>query len=582
MRRRGRAAGRDAPPREAREKWLSGRASAPHEAPDSLSVALCYPSSYALGMSNLGFQAVLGLLHGLPGVRCERAFSERRTQGAEVATGPTAGGRAFAGANGTTVESGERLAEFDLVAFSVSYENDLLNMVGMLAAGGIPPLAAERTDEDPIVVMGGVCAHLNAEPAAPFVDAVLVGEAAPLVGPVVEALTESPWNDRGEVVHRLSRVPGAYVPSLYEPEPDAEGRILRFRASGGVPLPVRAPDGPSDMAVTTVLSDGAFFSDMLLVETSRGCGRGCLYCAAGSVLRPRVWRPAADVLAAIEAAAPMTNRVGLVTAALLDHPEAAEILRGAVDAGVELNISSVRAEAVTPEIARLLRDAGVRTVTVAPEAGRQDLRRLIGKRTTDDALFRAAENLGAAGTPALKLYFMVGLPGEGEDDVAAIPVLSRAIRERFLGGRQGRRRRGRVSVSVSAFVPKPRTAFQWMPMAGRAYLRRSLSTLRKAFVGRPRIEFSAAGPREARREGLLSRGGRELAGAIRLTALEDVPWGAAVRRAGVDEAFVLDRMRELNEVFPWEVVSVGTPREKLAASFKHTVAIIEERESGGH
>jgi len=566
MKRRGGSAGRGKAPGRARETWLSGEAPAPLAGADVLSVALCYPSSYLLGMSNLGFQSVLGLLRGAPGVHCERAF---RADG----RGSRKGQDTLAVREGATVESGTPLSEFDVVAFSVSFEDDYFNMVALLDAGGIPVLSADRTEDDPIVVAGGVCAHINAEPVAPFLDAVLVGEAAPIVGPLLECVRGSAGEPRVERVRRLSTVGGAYVPALYTPERNALGRIRGFRVERGAPLPVRPAEGPAGMAVTTVLSDGAFFSDMALMESSRGCGRGCRFCAAGSVMRPRTWRPAVEVLAAMREVVAHTNRVGLVTAALLDHPEVAEILGGAVDMGVEVNISSVRAEAVTPEIAALLSAAGVRTVTIAPETGCEDLRRVVGKPTTDEDLFRAVEYIAGAGIESLKLYFMIGVPGETEDDVAAIPRLSRELRTRFLKGRGS----GRVAVSVSAFVPKPRTPFQWMPMAEEVHLRRTLSALRKAFVSRPRIEFSGTGPREARREGLLARGGRELAGAISAVVLEDIPWKAAVKRAGVDARVELGRVRGADEIFAWEIVDVGTPREKLAASLARARELLEAR-----
>lgn len=543
------------------ETWLIGGSGGTLSARGSLRVALAYPATYEVAMSSLGFHAALRAFSEEPGVSCERAFLDPALS-----------------AVGVSYEGGAPLSAFDLVAFSVSFEADYLGLARLLAASGVPLRASDRTGDDPLVVMGGICASLNAEPVAPLLDAVLVGDADAIVPSLVASVASSRGEGRSGRLLSLARVPGAYVPQLYDVEKGDDGALAGFQAAAGASLPVLpAVDPPSGRpAASVVLSEGAHFESTFLVELSRGCAWDCRFCAAGHVCRPVRFRPAAEVLAAVEGALPFTHRVGLVSAALVDHPEAKEILARLIDVGAEVTVSSLRADRIDRELADLLARAGIRTVTVAPEAGRDDLRAVIGKNVSNGEIVQAARTLAHAGIETLRLYFMVGLPGEEDDDIDAIVALAGRARDAFVSGRKG----ARLAVSASAFVPKPRTPFQWLPMADERTIRRRIGSLRRRLAGERIFRFSSAGPREALREGVLARGGRELAPAVELAGAEGVPWKAALRRSGIDAAAIALRERGEAEVFPWEVIEAGVPRERLQASLRSARRLLGDRREG--
>jgi radical SAM superfamily enzyme YgiQ (UPF0313 family) len=548
------------PPRPS-ETWLIDRPGGVPSAPGDLRVVLAYPATYEVAMSSLGFHAALRAFSEQSGVSCERAFVDAALSDI-----------------GASYESALPLSEFDLVAFSVSFEADFLGLARLLDAAGIPLRSSERTDSDPIVVMGGICASLNAEPVAPLLDAVLVGDADSLVPSLVASVASSRGQARRERLHRLAEVLGAYVPGLYEVERDVDGTIAGFTPAAGAALPVRPAHDPRGgrAASSVVLSAGAHFGDTFLIEMSRGCAWDCRFCAAGHVCRPPRFRPADEIVAAVEGALPHTRRVGLVSAALVDHPESKEILARLIDLGAEVSVSSLRVDRIDDEFARLLARAGIRTVTVAPEAGREDLRTILGKTLSDAAILAAVRSLARAGIETLRLYFMVGLPGEADDDIEAIAALVGEVRGAFVEGRKG----ARVAVSVSAFVPKPRTPFQWLPMADERTIRWRIGSLRRRLAAERVYRFSCTGPREAFREGVLARGGRELASAVAQSGAAGVPWKAALRRSGASAAAIVGRDYGEGEIFPWDVIEVGVSKAKLLASLRTARRLVAERSGG--
>ncbi len=514
-------------------------------------VVLVYPETYAIGMSNLGVHAALRAFRETAGVSCERAFWPGGSGRVDcdgflgVAPADDPADRLLSTA-GRALESGDALKRFDVVAFSMSFEGDAFNLVRMLAGGGIPPLSKDRAEDDPIVVLGGVCAHLNPAPLAPFIDAFLVGDAFALAGPASEALGRGRTGERAARAARLRRLaelPGAYVPAV----PPGE--------------PVSPASWSGRWAESVVVSPDTCFSDMYLIEIARGCPRRCRFCAAGESYAPVAYRPAGDVVARVGEALRYTRRVGLVSAALGDHPEIVPILEAMAAREIELSVSSLRADAVTPEIARLLMRSGVRTVTIAPEAGSEELRRRMGKPIDDEALLAAAETLAGCDATRVRAYFMTGLPGARDDESEAVVDLSMRLQSVL------RPRGARLSVSLSPFVPKPRTVLQWAPMAPEREHRRAIATIRRSLVPRG-IDVTSAGAREAAREAALARGGAELAPAILMTALEGIPWKAAARRTGVDLDRLVTSERGPDEPFPWEVVRVGREREALRRDYE--------------
>lgn len=553
-----------------------------------LSAVLVYPNTPEVAFASLGFLKVFEMLKDrvaladvcyLPGRSGRRPGPEAGLAG-ELGWQATAGGRprgrapgareaaAFSGGRVLSRRqgmllghfSGREVRTFDVVAFSVSYENDLVHVPGLLLAAGIQPLAESRAAAPgggpfPLVLFGGFVMSMNPLPIADFADAIAVGEAEALIDAVLSAAAQVREQSAGELrggapgagaraglLARLAAVPGVYVPSL----DGAAGRAPRVRrvwtAADGI-APEPAPGAPSH------------FGDMLLVEVGRGCGRGCLFCAAGQLYRPVRMRSEADIVDA----ARRSKRVGLVGTAVGDHPSLERILGRLVQAGCEVGISSFRADEMTPEIAALLVAGGVRTLAIAPEAGSESLRRRVGKTISDRQLTEAVGLLADAGMATIKLYYMIGLPGETDADAEAIVDLTERL--------SLARGRARLSVAVGPFVPKPHTAFQWSPFADRATLKRRVGIIRR--VGRIRgCSLRVGSLEEAWLEAVLARGGRSLGGLLLEAALRGVSFRALAKRLlrtrpELDPTRALDVKKPL----PWDFITAGVSGKRLEADF---------------
>ena len=517
-----------------------------------LRVALAFPNTYYVGMSNLGFQTVYRLFNALDDVVCERVFLPGRSE-IEAALGRRG---ALA-----TMESGTPVRDFDVVAFSVSFEWDYTNVVTLLRLAGLPLYAAERDSRHPLVVIGGAVTFVNPEPLAPFADVVAAGEGEVLVPALAGRIAAA--TDRRSFLEGLATERGFYVPSLVDVRYGPDGTIEAFSPApgSGAAVPVRKAALPAsaggDPPSTMIFTPDTEFGSRLLVEVVRGCANLCRFCWAGYNYLPVRAFPADRILEIAKAARPHATRIGLVSIALCDHPEIERLLSGLLALGYSISPASLRLDDLTEPVVRLLRESGERSITIAPETGSDRLRRVINKTMTNDEILDRADLIFRSGIDNLKLYYMIGLPTETDEDLAAIRDLTVAIKDRMLAHGRPRGQIGRISASVNPLVPKPGTAYQWLPMADPASIDRSIKRLRSLTAGLDNVYFSIKSERQAFYQALLSLGDRRVAPVVVAAEQNGGQWRAAAAEAGIDPSFYVYRDRSNDATLPWDVIDGG-------------------------
>jgi radical SAM superfamily enzyme YgiQ (UPF0313 family) len=528
-----------------------------------LRIALAFPNTYFVGMSNLGFQTIYRLFNDHPDIVCERVFLPPKQELQALLA---------SGARIVTVESQTPVRDFDVFAFSVSFEWDYTNVLTLLRLAGLPLRAEERSASHPLVLIGGAVTFVNPEPLAPFADVVAAGEGEVLVPSLADAVQSSP--SRAQLLRALATRRGFYVPSFYEVEYAAGGSIARYLPTEGTGAPpvvkkaalkaTAAIDPPS----TTIFTPDTEFGSRFLVEVVRGCANLCRFCWAGYNYLPVRAFPTERILALARQARAYSSRAGLVSIALCDHPDIEHILRSLKEMGYSISPASLRLDDLTPTIVSLLKESGERTLTIAPETGSDRLRRVINKTVTNDEILDRAELIFSSGIENLKLYYMIGLPSETDEDLVAIRDQTMRLHDIMLRHARPRGRIGRIVASVNPLVPKPGTTYQWLPMAAADVVEQKMNRLRSLVSGIDNVYFNIKSERHSYYQALLSLGDRRVAPAIEAAERNGGQWRRAVQESGIDGDFYIFRDRSQDVMLPWDIIDGGMKDAFFRAEFE--------------
>jgi radical SAM superfamily enzyme YgiQ (UPF0313 family) len=519
---------------------------------DRMRVGLAFPNTYFVGMSNLGFQTVYRLFNDHPDTVCERVFLPPKQELAALVQ---------QNARLVTLESQTPLNDLDVLAFSVSFEWDYTNVLTMLRLAGLPLRAADRNHRHPLVVIGGAVTFVNPEPLALFADVIAAGEGEVLVPSLLEAVSEA--SSRDDLLKKLATRRGFYIPSFYDVRYKDDGTIDAYvpKEGTGAPSVVKKAALKTTDAVdppcTSVFTPDTEFGSRFLIEVVRGCANLCRFCWAGYNYLPVRAFPADRILELAQAARAHSNRVGLVSIALCDHPEIERILTSLAAMGYSISPASLRLDDLTPEIVGLLQRSGERTLTIAPETGSDRLRRVINKTVTNDEILEKAELIFSSGIENLKLYYMIGLPTETDEDLEAMRDQTIQLRDLMMKYARGRGHVGRIIGSVNPLVPKPGTSYQWLPMTDTREIERKMKRLHALVDNIEHVYFNIKSERHSYYQALMSLGDRRVAPAIEAAERNGGQWRAAVQESGVDADFYIYRDRSNDTMLPWDIIDGG-------------------------
>jgi len=529
-------------------------------------VCLAYPNYYRTGMANLGFQTVYKIFNEQSSFFCERVFLPASGNDAEFVSGA---------AEMVSLESQKSIAEFDILAFSLSFENDYPHVLKMLTLAGIHLLAKDRPENYPLVIGGGIALTLNSEPLADFFDLFILGEAEETLPQFCRYFEEARrlGYDRRKLLKDLQKkINNIYVPGLYEVKYSAESRIGSIEPiEAGLPEKIKIKhikDINSFCTEEVISAPQTEMEDMFLVEVNRGCARSCRFCAASFAYRPARFRGSAEIIASIDRGLQRKKKIGLVGTAVSDHPGLVHICEYIIAQKAQAGIGSLRIDRINEKIVDLIKANGIETVALAPEAGSQRMRDLLRKDITEADIIRAAEILVEKEIPNLRLYFLVGLPKEEEQDIDAIIELTRKIQHHALHYSEGKKKFQRITLSINQFIPKPATPLQWCALADVNVVGKKIKKIENAFSRERQVKVIHDVPKWNYVQALLSLGDRRVGEILLAVNRLEGNWAQALKEVNINSDFYVYRQKQFDEILPWDIIDLGVSKKALISEYR--------------
>ena len=533
---------------------------------DAVRVLLVYPNSKDVAMANLGFQRVHTLLNRIDGVECDYY---------SLPVGWSPDVLQLEPSSMLSHEWNLPLDQFDVLAFSISFEPDYLNVALILKYFGLPLERVERGGSHPLVLAGGSAVFINPEPLADCMDAFFIGEGEGLAEPFFKLLIENEWNDSRELLRSAAAIPGIYVPQFYQQDYRGDS-VVEFKSEPGVSARVErhwAKEGSTELCTHSVLDDEvSTFKDMSLMEVTRGCIWACRFCTAGFIYRPPRLPDLNLTYQSMERVltgqGKSVSTVGLVGPSVTDHPELLPLAQKIVENGKMLSFSSLRMETLTDELVDLILKSGQKTLTVAVDGPSERMRRVINKEATDEDIVEKCRFLTEKGILHLKIYSIIGLPGEMDEDIDHFIALIERVMKIYVATCSQRGNIGQVTISLSPLIPKPGTPFQWHPMESVSGLKKKFMKARKALGRLPHLKISFGSPNEAYLQTYLSRGDRRVLSFFKTYLANGHDAKKALMQSHPAADVFVYRQYEENDILPWDIVDHGYKNDFLWTDYQ--------------